>query len=215
MTSLRLAKKKELWVPTFRGWVLIVFSVFVIVAGYMRSVQSFLAVSEPVQAQILAVEEWISPYAIESAASEFKDHGYDLLVVIGNERRLVVPILKEAGVDARLIVKIPVQPALKDRTFALAVALRNWLLTSGLSGKTINVYTQGVHGRRSRLLFRKALGPGFTVGIISCADPYYDPKQWWETSEGFKTVIDETIAFIYTEVVFLPVRVVSGKSSEQ
>ncbi len=211
MTSLKLVKKKELWVPTWLGWILVAVATVAMLAGYMRNIDSFLSVSEPVQAQILAVEEWIPPYAIESAASEFKDHGYTLLVVLGNERRWVVPLLKEAGVDERQIVKIPVQAVLKDRTFSFGVALRNWLLASGMPGKAVNVYTVGVHARRSRLLFCKALGPGFTVGIISCADTYYDTKQWWESSEGFKTVIDETIAYIYTEVVFLPVRAVSGE----
>jgi hypothetical protein len=204
MTSLKLVKRKELWVPTCRGWVLIVLTAFVIAAGYMRNIHSFLGVSEPVQAQILAVEEWIPPQALESAASEFKDHGYIILVVLGNEKRGVVPILKEAGVDERWIVKVPSQPALKDRTFALAVALRNWVLASGMPGKAVNVYTLGVHARRSRLLFRKALGPDFTVGIISCADPDYDPERWWESSDGLKAVIDETLAYIYTQLFFFP-----------
>ncbi len=179
----------------------------------MRNIHSFLSVSEPVQAQILAVEEWIPPHALESAASEFKDHDYILLVVLGDARRWVVPILKGAGVDERRIVKVPSQPAVKDRTFALAVALRNWLLASGMPGKAVNVYTLGAHARRSRLLFRKALGPDSTIGIISCADPDYDPKQWWETSEGFKTVIDETIAYIYTQLFFFPAN--KTVSSEQ
>jgi len=187
---------------------LIVLAIFGMAAGYVRNIDSFLGVSEPVQAQILAVEEWIPPYAIETAASEFKDRGYDILVVLGNDRRWVVPILKEAGVDERRIVKVAVQPVVKDRTFAYAVALRNWLIASGMSGKAVNVYTQGVHARRSLLLCRKALGPGFTVGVISCADPYYDPKQWWESSEGFKTVIDETIAYVYTQLFFFPGRAV-------
>ena len=117
------------------------------------------------------MEEWIPPYAIESAASEFKDHGYTLLVVLGNERRWVIPILKEAGVDERQIVKIPVPPVVKDSTFALAVALKNWLLASGMPGKAVNVYTVGVHARRSWLLCRKALGPGFTVGVIHARTP--------------------------------------------
>lgn len=203
MAFVKLVKKKELWVPTCWGWVLIVLAIFGMAAGYMRNIDSFLSVSEPVQAQILAVEEWIPPYAIESAASEFKEDGYDILVVLGQDRRWVVPILKEVGVDEKRIVKVPVQPVVKDRTFAYAVALRNWLLASGMSAKTVNVFTLGVHARRSRLLFRKALGPDFTVGIISCADPYYDPKQWWESSEGFKTVIDETIAYIYTQLFLL------------
>jgi len=206
MTSLNLVKRKELWVPTCWGWVLIVFTAFVMAAGYMRNIHSFLSLSEPVQAQILAVEEWIPVPALESAASEFKGHGYIRLVVLGDEKRWVVPILKEAGVDERRIVKVPSRPVLKDRTFALAVALRDWLLASGMSGKAINVYTLGAHARRSAQLFRKALGPDFTVGIISCPDPYYDPNQWWESTEGFKTVIDETFAYIYTQLFFFPVK---------
>ena len=91
----------------------------------------------------------------------------------------------------------------------MAVALRKWLLASGMSGnavKAVNVYTLGVHARRSLLLFREALGSDFTVGIISCEDPDYDPRRWWESSEGFKTVIDETIAYAYTQLFFLPAR---------
>jgi hypothetical protein len=206
MTSLKLVKRKELWVPNCWGWVLIVFCAFVMAAGYMRNIHSFLSVSEPVQAQMLAVEEWIPPPALESAASEFKDHGYILLVVLGDEKRWVVPILKEAGVDERRIMKVPSQPVRKDRTFASALALRNWLLDSGMSGKAVNVYTLGVHARRSMQLFRRALGPDFTVGIISCEDPYYDPERWWESSEGFKTVIDETLSYIYTQLFFCPAK---------
>ena len=179
---------------------------FLAVACYMRNIDSFLSISEPVKAQILAVEEWIPPYAIESAASEFKDHGYILLVVLGNERRWVVPILKEAGVDERQIVKVPVPAGTERPHLRNGGCSQNWLLSSGMSGKAVNVYTLGVHARRSRLLFREALGPVFTVGIISCEDPDYDPKRWWESSEGFKTVIDETLAYIYTQLVFLPAR---------
>lgn len=211
MTSLRLVKRKELWVPTCWGWALIVFTILAIVAGYIRNVQSFLSVSEPAKAQILALEEWIPPYAIKCAASEFKDHGYDLLVVLGQDRRWVVPILKEAGVSEWRIVTVPVQPVLKDRSFAFAVALREWLLSSGMSGKAVNVYTFGVHARRSRLLYRKALGSDSVVGIISCENPDYDPEQWWESSEGFKTVIDETIAYIYTQLFFFPPKAVKSE----
>ncbi|MGA7493600.1 MAG: hypothetical protein WB930_16225 [Syntrophobacteraceae bacterium] len=56
-------------------------------------------------------------------------------------------------------------------------------------------------------LFREALAPDVTVGIISCADPYYDPKRWWESSEGFKTVIGETLSYIYAQLFFSPAKV--------
>ena len=88
MTSLRLVKRKELWVPTRWGWMLIAFTAFAIAAGYVRNIHSFLSVSEPAQAQILAVEEWIPPHALERAASEFKNHEYSYLVVIGDENAM-------------------------------------------------------------------------------------------------------------------------------
>ena len=179
MDCFKLIKKKECCVPTFPALLLVCLMVCFAIVFYGKNIHSFLSLTQPVHAQILAVEEWIPPHAIESAASEFKDHGYTLLVVLGDERRWVVPILKEAGVDERRIVKIPSQPVRKDRTFASAVALRNWLLASGMPGKAINVYTLGVHARRSWLLFREALGPDFRVGIISCENPDYDPKKWW------------------------------------
>ena len=125
----------------------------------------------------------------------------------------VLSVLRKAGVDEGRIVKVSVDSVRKDRTFASAVALRKWLLASGVPGKAVNVYTLGVHARRSLQLFREALGPGFTVGIISCEDPYYDPNRWWQSSEGFKTVICETLSYIYTQLFFSPAN--KTVSSEQ
>lgn len=206
IAPLKLVKKKECLVPTCWGWLFIVFAAFTIGAGYMRYIHSFLSLSRPVPAQILAVEEWLPPRALESAASEFEHHGYSLLVVLGDEKRWVVPILEKAGVDKTQIVTIPLERVRKDRTFASAVALGNWLLSSGMSGKPVNIFTLGVHARRSWVLFRKALGSGSAVGIISCENPYYDPGRWWRSSEGFKAVLDETLAYLYTELFFLPAR---------
>ena len=183
---MRMVKKKELWFPTFWGWMLVLFVMFLIVAGYVRNVQSFLSVSKPVHAcEILALEEWIPPHALERAASEFKNHGYSLLVVLGDKKRWVAHLLEEAGVDKSRIVKIPVNPTSKDRTFTLALALRDWLPTTNLSDKAVNVFTLGVHARRSWLLFREAIGPDYSVGIISCEirTTILTSREW---SEGFK-----------------------------
>ena len=204
MVCLKLVKKRECWVPTCWGWILIFLLLCFSIGFYTKSIHSFLSVSRPVQAQILAVDEWIPPQALESAASEFKERGYAHLVVLGDERRWVAPILASAGVNEKRIVAIHFETVRKDRTFASAVALRDWLLSSGMSGKAVNLFTLGVHARRSWLLFREALGPGSRVGVIACANPEYDPNKWWESSAGFKTVIDETIAYIYTELFFFP-----------
>lgn len=206
MTALRLAKRKELWVPTLLGWVLIVLTVFALITIYVRNIHSFLSVSKPVRTQILAVEEWISPRAIEGAGSEYINHDYIILVVIGDEKRWVIPILEKSGVNKKRIVQIPVPTPQKDRTFASAVALDNWLKSSGMYGKAVNIYSSGTHGRRSWMLFREALGTDYPLGVISFQSPGYDPKRWWKSSEGFRSVIYETIAYAYTEFFFLPVK---------
>ena len=216
MAYFKVIKRKECWVLTFQGWMLACIVLFSSIIFYTMTIHPYLSVSKPVPAQILAVEEWISPHALEGAASEFKAHGYNLLVVLGDERRWVVPMLRGAGVDERKIVTIQFERVRKDRTFASAVALRNWLLSSGMSGKAVNVYTLGAHARRSWLLFSEALGPESPVGVISCENQDYDPKAWWESSEGFKTVIDETISYVYTRLYFLPAhKTVSSEQENQ
>jgi hypothetical protein len=66
----------------------------------------------------------------------------------------------------------------------------------------VNVVSQEAHGRRSQYLFQKALGRDYSVGIISIAHSDYESDRWWASSEGFKTVIEESIAYLYTLVVF-------------
>jgi hypothetical protein len=69
---------------------------------------------------------------------------------------------------------------------------------------SINVVTTTAHARRTRLLFEKALGAGVTVGIIAAPNPDYDPKHWWRSSDGFREVIGEGIAYVYARLFFYP-----------
>jgi uncharacterized SAM-binding protein YcdF (DUF218 family) len=84
----------------------------------------------------------------------------------------------------------------------LALALKKWLKENRICQHKVNVVSQDTHGRRSRYLFQKALGPDYTVGIISMPESCYNPDRWWASSEGFKIVFEETIAYLYTLLVF-------------
>jgi uncharacterized SAM-binding protein YcdF (DUF218 family) len=50
--------------------------------------------------------------------------------------------------------------------------------------QSVNVVTENTHARRTRLLFREALGKNVVVGIIAIANPDYDKGHWWRYSEG-------------------------------
>ena len=71
---------------------------------------------------------------------------------------------------------------------------------------SINVVTESVHARRTRLLFQEAFGGEVKVGIIAARNPDYDPEHWWSSSDGFREVSGETIAYLYARLFFRPPR---------
>ena len=94
----------------------------------------------------------------------------------------------------------------RDRTYGSAVALRNWFREHDLHVRSLNVLTENVHARRTRLLFSEALGPEISVGIIAVPHPDYDARRWWWYSQGVKDVSSETIAYVYGRFLFQPWR---------
>jgi hypothetical protein len=52
------------------------------------------------------------------------------------------------------------------------------------------------------MLYKEAIGEEIPVGIIAFEDREYDPKRWWKTSSGVRTVLGETIAYIYAKLLF-------------
>jgi hypothetical protein len=203
VNHIKLLKKRELWVPTLLGWILILSAISLTAVLYVGFIHSFLAVSKPVRGQILVVEGWIPPFALEHAASEFKGHGYGLLVLTGGTHRWTVSVLKDAGVNEDRIAVVSDKQVRKDRTYSSAIALKEWLLASNIAGNKIDVFTLGVHGRRSLLLHEMVLGDGYLIGVISSDDLSYDPNQWWLSTEGIRSVVDETLAYIYTRLFLI------------
>jgi uncharacterized SAM-binding protein YcdF (DUF218 family) len=112
--------------------------------------------------------------------------------------------LKKLGVPEDLVQMVPSRVIGRDRTYSSAVALREWLREHDLQVRSINIMTENAHARRTRLLFRKALGSNVAVGIIAVPNPDYDARRWWRYSEGVREVIGEGVAYIYAKVFFHP-----------
>jgi uncharacterized SAM-binding protein YcdF (DUF218 family) len=129
------------------------------------------------------------------------------LVEYKTSAELSATILKKFGINEKAIVSIPPKPVKRDRTFASALAVKNWLAQKNIQPKGINVFSSGPHSRRSWMLFKEAIGEEIPVGIIACENRGYDPKRWWETSSGVRVVLDETIAYLYAKLLFDPERV--------
>ena len=112
--------------------------------------------------------------------------------------------LVKAGVPAELVQMVPSHVAGRDRTYSSAVALREWFRTNHVTVASVNVLTEDVHARRTRLLFQEAFGKTTEIGIISVQNPDYDPKRWWRYSEGVREVLGESIAYLYANFLFHP-----------
>ena len=68
----------------------------------------------------------------------------------------------------------------------------------------LHLISTGPHGRRSRMLFQKALGDEYQVGVTCIEEYNYDRDDWFTCSEGVRTVLGEFIAYIYAKFFFHP-----------
>lgn len=215
MARLKLLSKKNIWVPTALGWVLLALILTGACLVLVFGVQAFLALNHPTQSDVMVVEGWLPDFALEQARHEFTEHQGRLLLVTGgpieqghmlvsykNFAELAAAILERQGLDRSLIRTIPAPAVNKDRTYASALALKAWLPQAPFPIVAINLVSLGPHARRSRLLFQKALGSGITVGVIAIPDTRYDPRFWWKSSMGVRTTLSELIAYLYARFLF-------------
>jgi uncharacterized SAM-binding protein YcdF (DUF218 family) len=217
-SSLYFFNKKERWGLTAMGWVAVGIIAVGVPIALLANIHGFLAAEERVKGDVLVVESWIPDFAIPGAIEEFKRDGYQRLVLVGapillggdlsrfkSYSEFTYARLIALGFDKERIVVLETSDITKDRTYQSAVAVKRWLsLDHNVNRRGLNVYSLDVHSRRSRLLFTKALGDQFTVGVIAAPDRRYDPETWWKSSNGVRTVLDELIAYLYAAIFFLP-----------
>jgi len=198
-----LLRRRTCWLPTLRGWLLLlIFFGTLLIFGF-RNADTFLAINDPVPDGVLVVEGWSPDYAMETAMSEVKRNPYHKLYVVGGPLDQGAPLseyktyaelgaatLLRMGASQDTVQAVPAPDVRRDRTYAAAIALRNWFREHGDVPKTINLISVGAHARRSRLMFEKAFSSGTPVGVMDIQDRDYDPRHWWKSSQGVRSVLD-------------------------
>jgi hypothetical protein len=214
-----LLRRRPCLLPTLRGWLLLLIpSAALLVVGFWNA-NAFLTVNDPVPDGVLVVEGWSPDYALETAMLEVKQSPCHKLYVVGGPLEQGAPlseyktyaelgsaILLRMGMSNDTVQAVPAAYVYKDRTYTAVVALQNWLRQHSSIPQNMNLISVGAHARRSRLLFEKAFGNGTRVGIIAVKDRSYDPSHWWKSSQGVRSVVDETIAYCYARFLFSPPR---------
>jgi uncharacterized SAM-binding protein YcdF (DUF218 family) len=213
-----LLSRKPRWSLSWRGRMIIASALLLVGAICMKSVYPFLAITHRVNADILVVEGWIHEYAIQAAVKEFQSNHYQRVFTTGGpvvgiggyindfytSASVGADLLKKNGLANGLVQMVPSRVMDRDRTYGSAVALRNWFRDHNMAVSGIDVVTEDVHARRTRLLFQKAFGKDVRVGIIAVPNVDYPANRWWHYSQGVKNVVGEFAAYLYARLLFFP-----------
>lgn len=215
LLNIPLTRRQEVWLPTLWGWLLFVFSVLALLFVTINNLPSFLAVNQPINAEVLVIEGWLPDYAVKEALTKFRQGSYRQIVTTGtpiergcylaeykNYAEIAAATLKTLGLESDKIVPVPTPEVRKDRTYASAIAFKQWLAKTNTAIKSIDVITLDLHARRSWLLYRQALAStNIQIGIIATPPLDYDPKYWWRYSTGVRKMINELIAYMYVRFI--------------
>jgi len=217
MERLRLTRTESRRVLTWQGWVLLLGILALILWQLLMNVYPFLSKSAPIQGEILVVEGWLPDLGLENARSHYEAGSYRRMLLTGGPllqgyylaeyqtyARMARATLEAMGMAPELLVEVPAPPAKRNRTYASAQAIRQWLERNGEADTPFDVFTQGPHARRTWLLYRLAFAEERPIGIIASAQENYDSNRWWSSSEGLRSVIIETIGWFYARFLFHP-----------
>ena len=203
---------------TARGWLVVATALFLALLAAvwaLRGAYHFLAVNAPVRGGVLVVEGWVGDEDLALATEEYRRGGYLVWCVTGEPLEkgshliayhdyatLTVAAFAAMGGEPGVLQPVRWQTVRRDRTYASALALKAWLQEHGYPLDRVNIVTSGSHARRSRLLYEKAFGPGTQVGLTVSPERCFDPDRWWTTSMGFRSVMNELIAYVYARFFF-------------
>ena len=212
-----LLHRRQCIVPTWRAWLLLLLVIGIAATVVIRGLYGFLAVQDPLPGGILVIEGWSPDNVIAAAVDDWRKSHYERICLTGGpieygnaliEHKTYAEYAKamcvKLGIPPEVLHAIPAPAVERDRSYASALAFRQWIQKQGMTDVKINIVGNGAHSRRTRLIYEKALGPGVRVGISNVAEMNFDPQRWWASSMGFRSVVDEAIAYTYVRLLFYP-----------
>ncbi|HMP84790.1 MAG TPA: ElyC/SanA/YdcF family protein, partial [Verrucomicrobiota bacterium] len=185
-----MVTRKPRWAISWKGWLVLVGVGGLTVGLFVTNIYGFLAVNKPVTANLLVVEGWVHDYAIRVGVEEFRTGKYDAVFATGGpvagtgaytsdfktSAHVGAGLLLASGLPPDKLVMVPSRVSSRDRTYGAALALKQYFQEQGTYVNSLNVVTENVHARRTRLLYQEAFGPDVKIGIIAARNPDYDSR---------------------------------------
>ena len=211
-----LFRRRSLLLPTLSGWLMILLVLGAISTLLFRNLALFLTVNEPVGADYLVIEAWMSKEELDQSYAYFDEHDYSLAILVGGpitndfhemdsnyaRRAANYLALKGMSLDKMAVVEVP--HSAQNRTFLNAVYVREWFDKQGIEANSIDVFSSPAHTRRSRDLYRIALGDKVDVGVVASNPEDYDPYRWWRSSSSGKSIVAEFAGWLLVKCCFDP-----------
>jgi uncharacterized SAM-binding protein YcdF (DUF218 family) len=203
----RLIQRRTVWCPTWWGLLCLIILFVIPVAWWWNCGESYLSLTHRLPAEVLVVEGWIGRDGVQAAQQEFAQHGYQYVVACGgaNFERWIHDPLSYSELAGRELVKLGVPPdkllvaaaprTATRRTYETALSVCRILHDRGIQPSSINVFTDGPHARRSRLVFAKVMR--LDVGVVDWRPSGDAVGPWWWSSDRTKELLTETAGYLY------------------
>lgn len=212
----KLIKKQQIWLPTPLGLIMISLIFASTALLILKNLAHYLAQQQSIKAPILIVEGWISEQALNEVIQHHKKTGYQIIITTGGiiksrnttkyktYAESAAAYLRNNGLRQENIKPLSTPESAQNRTFLSAVIVRDWLQQKNIKTKQINLYSQAVHARRSKVLYEMAFGDQYQIGINAAGTEEYKLDHWWQSSSGAKAVITEIIGLSWVKCCFYP-----------
>ena len=213
-----LFRRRQIWLPTWWGALLIAGALAAVGIGIGRHAYALLAPHQPAPAaRTLIVEGWLNRAELRQASAVLRAGRYERVLATGgpidpevdagpwhNYAQRTAAQLRELTGGTLPVIAVETPASAQERTYLSAVMVRRWAQQSGTRLGTVDLFSVGVHARRSWLLFRMALGPEVEVGVLAAQPTGFDAKRWWTNSMGAKSTLGEALSLAWTRCCFWP-----------
>ncbi len=214
-SCMQFISRRTVWMPTLWGWLLVFALVGAGVGVTFQYLHSFLAQRAPTDARVLVVEGWMDPRELDEVVRTVRISRYERILTTGGPLQgwtetgdstyaeRTARYLKRR-LPERFVVAISSTDVARNRTYATAIAVRDWITRSNGTVTQLDVFSWGPHARRSRKVYQLALGPDVSVGVLHVPPSQYRPEAWWLSSAGTEAVVKEVIGLLWVSCCFWP-----------
>ncbi|HRW97291.1 MAG TPA: hypothetical protein P5104_07160 [Bacteroidales bacterium] len=203
---------------TWKAKLLLLLLIVALTIVFVKNIVPFLSLEKTIVSNVFVLEGYVEDWAYPFIIQKINELNPDFILTTGisldqgfylngvpSTAYLVGHSLRKLGIDSARVHIVPTKPGVKvNRTYYSAIAARKYLDQHFTGISSVNLISTSVHARRSHLIFKKVFNDKYELGNIVVPSIYFNRSNWYKTSRGFRTVLSETLAWLYVRLFFFP-----------